>query len=461
MSSLDGNIVMIALPTIAKDLPGTTLFDLIWILIGYQLVTASVLINFGRLGDKFGRVRLYNFGFIVFTIGSALCALSMSALQLIIYRMIQAVGGSFLFANSAAILTDAFPVNERGKALGTNQIAIVAGSILGLVLGGILTTTWGWRSIFTVNIPIGIFATIWSHYKLKEVGTLNKTIRLDLSGNITLVLGLATLLLGLTLAVLQPTILVIVLIMVGSVSMVAFCIIETHVMNPMFKLSLFKIPAFAGGNVAIFMNSLSRGAVQLVLVLYLQGPSNRLSPLVAGLYMVPISLAIAAFGPLSGTLSDRYGPRWFAISGLLLSIAGFIIFANVGLTVTFWWLFIPLFLAGAGFGLFASPNRASIMNSVQKQDRGLASGTSATLVNIGGTLSLCIAFAILALKTPIIDLQDIFLAGSTSLTISLQWVLDFVGGIRLVNIYSAIFLVVALIPTVFKGTYQRARDIDT
>jgi EmrB/QacA subfamily drug resistance transporter len=455
MSSLDTNIVLIALPKIAVDLPGTTLFDLIWILIGYQLIMASVVINFGRLGDKFGRVRLYNFGFILFTIGSALCSFATSALQLIFFRMIQAVGGSFLFANSAAILTDAFPANERGKALGTNQVAIVVGSVLGLVLGGLLTSTLGWRSIFYVNIPIGTFATIWSHYKLKEVGTLNKVIQVDLAGNVTLVFGLGCLLLGVTLAVISPSILVIGLIITGIVFLVLFGIIETHVSNPMFNLSLFKIPAFAGGNIAIFLNALARGTLTLVLVLYLQGPSMHLDPLTAGLFLVPISLAIALVGPISGTLSDKHGPRWFSIAGLLISMTGFIFFANIGPTITFGALFFPLFLAGAGFGLFASPNRSAIMSSVQKQDRGLAAGTSATLTNIGSTLSLCIAFAILALKTPLADLQNIFVVGGSGFTnITASWVADFISGIRLVYLCSAIFLALALVPTALRESYR-------
>ena len=253
MSSLDSNIVLIALPSIAKDLPGTTLFDLIWILMGYQLITASVVINFGRLADIFGRVRLYTFGFALFTFGSALCGFAGTPLELILFRMVQAIGGSFLFANSAAILTDAFPPNERGKALGTNQMALVVGSVLGLVLGGIITSTLGWRWIFYVNIPIGIFATLWSHYKLHEMGTLKTGTKVDLPGNITLVAGLAPLLLGATLLVLSFSIINVVLIIVGICFLILFVIIETRVAQPMFDFSLFKIRAFSAGNIAIFL----------------------------------------------------------------------------------------------------------------------------------------------------------------------------------------------------------------
>ncbi|MDA4132468.1 MAG: MFS transporter, partial [Thaumarchaeota archaeon] len=201
MASLDANIVLIALPTILKNLAHTSLFDLIWILLGYQLVTASVLVNFGRLADMFGRVRLYTFGFAVFTVGSGLCSLSQSGVELVFFRMVQAIGAAFLFSNSAAIITDAFPANERGKALGINQISIVIGSVLGLVLGGVLSSTIGWQSIFWVNIPIGVFATFWSHYKLREVSTLRTGQKLDIIGNVTFATGLSSVLVGVTLNV--------------------------------------------------------------------------------------------------------------------------------------------------------------------------------------------------------------------------------------------------------------------
>ena len=206
MASLDANIVLIALPTIFKHLQDTSIFDLIWILLGYQLVTASVLVNFGRLADIFGRVRLYTFGFAIFTFGSALCSLSQTGPELVLFRMVQAVGAAFLFSNSAAILTDAFPPDERGKALGVNQVSIVVGSALGLILGGILAPTIGWQSIFWVNIPIGVFATVWSHFKLREVAVLRTGQKLDIIGNVTFAAGLFSVLVAITLQVLKgPT----------------------------------------------------------------------------------------------------------------------------------------------------------------------------------------------------------------------------------------------------------------
>ncbi|WXG43243.1 MAG: MFS transporter [Promethearchaeati archaeon SRVP18_Atabeyarchaeia-1] len=451
MSSIDGNIVLIALPTIAVELPGTDLFVLLWILLGYQLVTAAVLVNFGRLADMFGRVKLYNFGFALFTAGSALCGFSQSGLQLILFRIVQALGGAFLFANSAAIITDAFPENERGKALGMNQVAFVAGSVVGLVLGGFLTTGFGWRSIFLVNIPIGVFATIWSHYRLHELATIKDRQRLDIAGNVTLAAGLAILLVTITLgalAVINPPQFYF-LTSVGILIITAFVLIERRVEDPMLDLSLFRNRLFTAGNIAIFLNALARGAVSLVLIFYLQGPTMGLDPLTAGIYLVPVSAFLALFGPISGWISDRHGARVLSTVGLLISSIGFLLLTQIGPTITFGGLFIPLALVGTGMGIFASPNRASIMNSVSPAARGLASGTSATLINVGATFSLGISFAVMAFSTPISDLSEIFL-GAKGLG-SAPWIGDFIVSIHSVYLLSTIFLMVAIIPSLMRG----------
>jgi EmrB/QacA subfamily drug resistance transporter len=456
MSSIDGNILLIALPTIAKDLLGTSilqssLFDLLWILLGYQLVTAVVLVNFGRLGDMFGKVKLYTFGFVLFTVGSALCGFSQSSLQLILFRIVQALGGALLFANSAAIITDAFPVNERGRALGINSVAFVVGSVLGLVLGGILTVGFGWRSIFLVNVPIGIFATIWSHYRLKELGELKRDEKLDIWGNVTLAASLAILLLAITLAsiaVIEPFLFYL-SAFIGASMFVAFIMIERRAECPMLDLGLFKNRLFSAGNIAIFLNALARGALSLVLIFYLQGPTMGLDPLTAGLYLLPLSASIAVLGPISGWISDKRGARALATSGLLISSGGFLLLTQIGETVTFGGLLPPLVLIGAGMGLFTSPNRASIMNSVPPDARGLASGTSATLINVGATFSLGLSFAAMTVKTPILNLTEIFL-GVSGLG-SAPWIGDFINSIRLVYLISTVFLLVAIVPSALRG----------
>lgn len=451
MSSLDSNIVLIALPTIAKDLPGTSLLDLLWILLGYQLVTATVLVNFGRLADMFGRVKLYNFGFAVFTVGSALCSLSQTSLQLIGFRLIQALGAGFLFSNSAAIITDAFPQEERGMALGINQVSIVVGSVLGLVLGGLLSSVAGWRSIFWVNVPIGVFATAWSHFKLKELAIIKKGERLDLLGNFSFAGGLALILSGITLYVVSSLSFILLLVMAASgvALLVLFAFVERRTLQPMFDLSLFRIRMFTAGNVAIFLNALARGAVSLVLVFYLQGPTMGLNPLTAGIFLIPVSLSIALFGPISGWLSDRYGARFLATAGLGVSSVGFVLLTGIGPTITFQQLSLPLIFVGGGMGLFASPNRASIMNSVPETRRGVASGTSMTLVNVGATFSLAIAFTVMALTTPMKDLQMVFL-GVSGLG-SAPWIGSFIGSIRSVYYLSTVLLLVAIIPSAMRG----------
>ncbi len=459
MASLDSNIVLIALPTIGRELPGITVLDLLWILLGYQLVTASVLVNFGRLADMFGRVRLYNFGFALFTVGSGLCSLAQSGPELIGFRMVQAFGGAFLFSNSAAILTDAFPSNERGMALGINQVSIVVGSVTGLILGGVLTTVLGWRSIFWVNIPIGVFATVWSRYHLKEKGTLEGKSRIDLTGNIAFASGLSVLLLGVTTDALAaiPSIESLSLIFSGIVLIVAFFFIERRVPHPMFDLSLFKLRLFSAGNSAIFLNSLARGAVTLVLVFYLQGPTMRLNPLEAGIFLIPISASLVAFGPVSGILSDRFGARGISTIGLVVSAVGFMLLAlTVSATVTFEAMAIPLILVGSGMGIFASPNRSSIMNSVPAQRRGIASGVSTTLVNVGQTFSLGLAFLIMTKATPLSMLEQIFVGGSSSGSFSFS---DFITSIHLVFYLSTAFLLIAIIPSMLRGGKQAQEHI--
>src|SRR5919198_5020082 len=408
MASLDRNIILIALPTIASDLH-TSFFTLMWIVLVYWLVTAAVLLNFGRLSDMFGRVKLYNMGSALFTVGSGLCSISQTGEQLILFRIIQALGAAFLFSNSAAIITDTFAENERARALGLNQIAIVIGSVIGLVLGGFLTTYLGWRSIFWVNLPIGTFATIWSYAKLRELGLIRKE-KIDWLGNITFAGGLSMILVGVTLAnfrIVDPF--EIFLSIIGGLSLlVLFIIIEKKIPKPMFDLSLFKIRPFTGGNIAIFLNALARGAFTLIMSFYLQGPSMRLNSLEAGIYLIPVSAALAVFAPVSGWLYDKYKLRIFTSIGLLVSATGFFILTGVGVTTSFYEIVMPLIMIGAGMGIFASPNRASIMTSVPSSRRGVSAGISTTFVMIGNSFSIGLVFLIMTNIIPLHTAEQLF-----------------------------------------------------
>jgi EmrB/QacA subfamily drug resistance transporter len=449
MASLDRNIILIALPAIAFELH-TSFLTLIWIVLIYWLVTAAVLLNFGRLSDMFGRVKLYNMGFALFTLGSGLCSISQTGEQLILFRAIQALGAAFLFSNSAAIITDTFRENERAKALGLNQTSIVIGSVIGLVLGGFLTSYLGWRSIFWVNIPIGTFATIWSYSKLRELGVIRKE-KIDWLGNITFAAGLSMILIGVTLAnfrIVTPFE-ILLFIICGVSLLILFIIIEKKIPKPMFDLSLFKIQPFIGGNIAIFLNALARGAFTLIMSFYLQGPSMRLNSLEAGIYLIPVSAALAAFAPLSGWLYDKYKIGFFTAIGLLVSAVGFFILTGIAVRTSFYEILTPLIMIGAGMGIFASPNRASIMTSVPPSRRGVSAGISTTFVMVGNSFSIGLVFLIMTNIVPLHTAEQLF-SGSfntSSIVMNNSIVTKFLSSIQLIFFISAIIMLISILPS--------------
>lgn len=431
MAILDSNIVLIALPTITADLHASP-FEAVWIIMGYVLVTASLLMSFGRLSDIFGRVRLYNIGFALFTLGSALCSIAPDGSSLVLFRLVQGTGGALIFSNAAAILTDVFPATERGRALGLNQVAGVIGSVLGLALGGILAGSFlGWRSIFWINIPVGTFATLWAYLKLKETSERRRGEKLDPVGNVLFSGGLTVFLVGLMLGALEgwsPEYFG--LMALGLVMVAAFGLAETRVRYPMMDLSLFKIRAFAAGMASNLLASIARGGVSLVLVFYFQGVLL-LDAFTAGLWLIPFSVAFVTLGPLSGYLSDRFGSRGFATAGLLVISAALFWFGFAPLplgSASYTQLLPPMLLAGAGGGMFVAPNVASIMNATPAPRRGIASGMSSTLVNTGFLLSLGLAFAVMAASVPTSVLQAIFSGASGGVSAALED--RFVGSIH-------------------------------
>lgn len=408
MAALDRNIIVIALPSISSDLH-TSLITLVWITIGYWVVTSSVLLTFGRLADMFGRVRLYNLGFALFTIGSGLCCISSTGEQLIMFRIVQGIGAAFIFSNGSAILSDSFPESERGRALGINQIAIVIGSVIGLVLGGVLTSYLGWRSIFWINIPIGILATVWAFVKLKELGSIKKE-KVDYVGNILMTLSMLFILVGITFGSfhLIDAFIVLLLILVGVILLIIFYYAEKKILHPMIDLTLFRIKNFTSNNLTIFLNSMARGAFSFVIVFYLQGPSMMLSPLDAGIYLIPVSFTLAIFAPITGWFYDKFRSPVISQIGLLVSAAGFLLLTTLGNQVSFSELVLPLSLIGSGMGIFNSPNRAAIMNSVSPNNRGIAAGISTTLVMTGSAFSIALIFIIFSLILPPGETSRIF-----------------------------------------------------
>jgi len=416
MASINNNIILISLPAIFAGLRINPLAPdeasyLLWILMGYMLIMATLLVSFGRLSDIFGRVRLYNIGFAVFTIGSILLFFTpgtgnTGAMEIIVFRLIQAVGGGFLFANSMAILTDAFPPGERGMALGLNQVAFIGGSLVGLVLGGLLAVV-NWRLVFLVSVPVGIAGTIWAYLKLRETGVINKKQGLDLIGNITFGLGLTILLIALTYSIMPyghspmgwTNPLVLVGLAVGIILLISFFFIELRVKEPMFHLSLFRIRMFAIGNLCGFLYSVAQGGLMFMLIIWLQGIWLPLhgynfmdTPLWSGIYMTPLMGGFFLMGPLSGWLSDHFGSRGLATGGMLIIAACFLLLAALPANFAYLPFLLILLFIGIGMGMFTSPNNTAIMNSVPPEYRGVASGMRATIQNSGMLLSMVIFF---------------------------------------------------------------------
>ncbi|MEU2771750.1 MFS transporter [Streptomyces sp. NPDC007162] len=418
MSALDGSIVLIALPAIFRGVhldplaPGNIAF-LLWMIMGYRLVQAVLVVTVGRLGDMYGRVRIYNSGFAVFTFASILLSLDPfdgvhAAMWLIGWRVVQAVGGSMLAANSAAILTDAFPKEQRGFALGINQVAGLAGMFLGLVAGGLLSA-WDWRAVFWVNVPVGLFFTLWAYRTLRETGKSGGG-RIDWWGNITFAVGLSAVLIAVTFG-LQPygehtmgwtNPLVDILIFGGLFLLAAFVVIEKRVSAPMIQLGLFRRRAFTFGNLAGLGISIGRGGMQFVLVIWLQGIWLPLhgydygdTPLWAGIFILPLTAGFLAAGPVSGYLSDRLGSRGLATGGALLFGASFLGLMLLPIDFSYWIFAVLIALNGTASGMFASPNSSSIMGSVPAELRGVASGMRSTFQNSGTAVSIGVFFSLM------------------------------------------------------------------
>jgi EmrB/QacA subfamily drug resistance transporter len=409
MALLDSSIVLVSLPTIGRELPGAGPGELLWTVLSYNLVTTTLLLSFGRLSDMFGRVRLYVLGFAVFTLGSAIAGFSGNGAELIGGRIVQGIGAGFLSATAAAILTDAFPRSQRGRALGMNQVAALSGSMLGLVLGGILTTHFGWRSIFFVNLPIGVLGTGWAYLSLREHHRESGLRRIDWFGNLAFCLGLTASLIGITLGALQGwgSPLVIGSLLVGPVLLAAFVAIERIVPHPMFDLALFRIRTFVAGNLAALLAALARGAFMFVMVFYFQGALGY-SAERAGILLLPLSAAFAVAGPISGALSDRTGARYLGTAGLGLSAVGFLLLVAYPAYGEYPPLALAMVLLGVGQGMFAAPNRAEVMSSVPPARRGVAAATAMTFLNAGTLGSLAIGFTVLAGVLPRSKLSAVF-----------------------------------------------------
>jgi MFS family permease len=418
MVMINQSIVLIALPNIFDGIglnpldPANTSY-LLWMMMGFMVVTAVLVVAFGKLGDMYGRVRMYNLGFAVFTVCSILLSVSWmqgssAALWLIGWRIVQGIGGALLFANSTAIITDAFPATKRGTALGINAIAAIAGSFIGLILGGVLGPV-NWHYVFLVSVPVGVFGTFWAFIKLRDTGVRRKA-KIDWWGNLTFAIGLISVLVGITYGI-QPyknhtmgwgNPWVLGALLGGVAVLILFLVIEAKVREPLFNLALFRDRTFSAGNLASLLTALGRGGLQFMLIIWLQGiwlPQHGYSfedtPLWAGIYMIPLTVGFLLSAPLSGMLSDRLGVRFFTVGGAFVTAVSFALLLAIPVNFSYSVFAVLLVINGIGSGMFASPNRAEIMNAVPAEQRGVGAGMNATFMNASMVLSIGIFFSLM------------------------------------------------------------------
>ena len=420
LATLDASITLIAMPDIFRGISLDPLvpansFYLLWMILGFLVVSSVLIVSLGRLGDMFGRVRIYNLGFVIYTVASLILTVDWltgraGAIFLIVFRVVQGVGAACLLANSAAIITDAFPANQRGMALGINNIVGVSGMFVGLVLGGLLAPI-SWRLVFLISVPVGLFGTVWAYLKLEERSKPRRA-PIDWGGNITFALGLILIMVAVTYGI-RPadgaatgwgSARVLILLAAGLLSLVVFAVIERRVENPMFRLPLFKIRAFTFGTLSTFLSAVARGGLMFTLIIWLQGiwlPEHGYdfanTPLWAGIYMLPLTVGMLLAGPTSGFLSDRFGSRPFATGGMLGAALSFILLSLLPTDFPYPLFAVVLLLNGISMGMFASPNRAGVMNSLPAADRGAGGGMNQTFQNSAQVLSIGIFFTLMIL----------------------------------------------------------------
>jgi MFS family permease len=418
LATLDASITLIAMPDIFRGIKLDPLvpsnsFYLLWMVLGYLVVSSVLIVSLGRLGDMFGRVRIYNLGFVIYTAASLLLTIDWmtgraGATYLIVFRIFQGIGGAFLLANSAAILTDAFPANQRGMALGINNIVGVSGMFVGLILGGVLAPI-SWRMVFLISVPVGLFGTVWAYMKLQELSTPRRT-RVDWPGNVTFALGLILIMVAITYGIRpygmhatgwsSPRVLI--LLAAGLLSLIAFALIERRARDPMFNLELLRIRAFTFGTLSTFLAAVARGGLMFMLIIWLQGiwlPQHgynfERTPLWAGIYMLPLTVGMLISGPTSGYFSDRFGARPFATGGMIGAAISFALLMLLPIDFSYPVFAVILFMNGVSMGLFASPNRAAVMNSLPPGDRGAGGGMNQTFQNSAQVLSVGIFFSLM------------------------------------------------------------------
>jgi EmrB/QacA subfamily drug resistance transporter len=460
MAAIDSTIVILALPDMMVKLHAD-LVEVVWVIMAYILISTVFLLTFGRVADMLGRVRMYNLGFVVFTVGSALCGLSQNATQLILFRLVQGAGAALMMVNSPAILTEVFPPDERGRALGINGITWALGGIAGPLLGGLILSAADWRWIFYINVPIGIIGTVWGYRALHEMSKPRQGERFDTLGAVTFSLGLVALLLALTLGIdYSWTSLPIVLLFTLFVVMfIAFFAWERRAANPVLDLSLFQNRVYNFSVLAAMLQSLAMFAVDFLIVFYLQGVRGY-SPLTAALLLIPLPLVSAVVGPLSGLLADHIGARIPATVGVLVQAAALVWFITwLSPATSYWQIAVGLALMGLGGGLFWSPNTSAAMNSAPLPRLGIATATLATLRQTGMVTSFAVALAVAAGSLPHQVVMNLFIG--TNVTLGSQSMQAFILGIKNAFLVSTFLCLVGAGFSFVRGKENRRQQAAT
>ena len=455
MSGIDSRIIVIGIPEVAAAL-GAGAEQAIWFTQAYVFGSTVALLFIGRVSDMMGRVKIYAVGFLIFTAGSFLTSISPSPDYVIIFRILQGLGSAALFANSAAIITDATPSDELGLFLGINQVAFRVGAMAGLTLSGLILLFLDWRVLFYINVPIGIFGTLWARHRLKELSKPEKGVPMDWTGFFTFTAAIVLLLLALTYAAYGtfPLDELAVLLAGAAAFFALFILRERRTPYPLLNLGLLRIREFTGGVTAQMLNSLSWGAVILLLSLYLQLVKG-MSPFAAGIAIIPFDVAFLAVGPLSGRLSDRYGHMPFTTTGLAIISGSLLLFSTTTVSTPYLVLAAYLVVFGVGLGVFSSPNMSSVMGSVPPSERGVASGVRATFFNVGYVLSFNVALLVMTAVLPYSTITAVISSGNPAAIAGLDKTL-FARGIDYAFEVSAVINAVAILPSVLRGKRSAA-----
>src|SRR3989442_266835 len=451
MATLDSSILVVGLPQVVLAL-NTNLVVGVWFITIYRLMITILLVGIGRIADLYGRVRMYNLGFAIFTVGSLLSGLSLTAEELLAFRLVQGVGAALLFVNSVAIVTDAFAGEGLGKGIGINQVAINAGTITGYTLSGILIQLFTWRSIFLVNVPIGIFGTYWSRRRLREIAQPARGEKFDLLGAVSFSSSITLLLLGLTIGNLTD-VLNLVLMVSSGILIFFFFLVERRTMFPVLDLSLFRIRLFTAGNIANLLSGLAFAGLAFIMTLYFQLVRGY-DPLHAGIFLIPLDATLILVGPISGSLSDKWGARGLSTLGLLVASAGFFVLSRFDLAISYSQIALGLVLVGSGIGLFRSPNASSVMGSVPSSKRGIASGIRATIINTSIVTSIPLVLAFMTADIPYSRLVNII--GNVNLVTAVQIssadLRSFLSGLQHSLIIFSVLILASAIFSMLRGT---------